>query len=389
MTVQVIHPNGRDSERNCSRPFFVYFMYANFNCLCHVGRPNQRRSMSQKTTLTINELQDRVEAIFRYAGLNAIQAGSLARVIVAAERDACKSHGIYRVEGVLRTTKAGKVEPDAVPEIALPSTSAIVKVDAKGGFSNPAVELGMPALVERARSFGLAALVINDCTHFSALWPDVEALTEQGLAALVMCPSYSTVAPAGGKTPLLGTNPFAFGWPREGQPPYVFDFATSVAARGEIELHRRAGKSLPEGWAIGPDGDPTTEPEAALAGAMLPFGGHKGSAIGTMIELLAGIMIGDLTSREALDQLGTTALAPAHGQLIIAFSPQAFAAGRPGNPLARAELLFEAITGQGARLPSQRRFAARAAAEADGIVLTDQEMQQLERLGALGLDAVD
>ncbi|AYG61647.1 Ldh family oxidoreductase [Rhizobium jaguaris] len=345
--------------------------------------------MNQKTTLTIDELQDRVETVFRNAGLNAIQSGSVARVIVAAERDACKSHGIYRIEGTLRTIKAGKVKPDAVPELAAPSNSAIAKVDAKGGFSNPAAELGVPALAERARSLGLAALVINDCTHFSALWPDVEALTEQGLAALVMCPSYSAVAPAGGKMPLLGTNPFAFGWPREGQPPYVFDFATSVAARGEIELHRRAGKPLPDGWAIGPDGDPTTEPEAALAGAMLPFGGHKGSAIGTMIELLAGIMIGDLTSREALDQLGTTTLAPAHGELIIAFSPEAFAAGRAGNPFARAEFLFEAIASQGARLPSQRRFAARAASEAAGIILTAQEMQQLERLGALGLDAVD
>ncbi|WP_132523211.1 Ldh family oxidoreductase [Rhizobium sp. BK376] len=345
--------------------------------------------MREKMNLTFDELRDRVEAIFRNAGLNAIQSASLASVIARAERDACKSHGIYRVEGILRTVKAGKVKPDAVPELATQPDSAIVRVDAKGGFSNPAVELGVPAVAVQARKHGLAALVINDCTHFAALWPDVEALTEQGLAALAMCPSYSTVAPSGGKLPLLGTNPFAFGWPREGKEPYVFDFATSMAARGEIELHRRAGKALPEGWAIGPDGEPTIEPEAALAGAMLPFGGHKGSAIGTMIELLAGIMIGDLTSREALDYLGTTALAPAHGELIVAFSPQAFAAGRPGDPFARAELLFEAIAGQGARLPSQRRFAARAMSETDGIVLNEQEMQQLERLRTLGLDAVD
>ena len=80
-------------------------------------------------------------------------------------------------------------------------------------------------------------------------------------------------------------------------------------ARGEIELHRRAGQPLPEGWAIDADGQPTTDPAAALAGAMLPFGGHKGSAIGTMIELLAGVMIGDLTSPEVLDILGATTLA--------------------------------------------------------------------------------
>lgn len=344
--------------------------------------------MSQDTILTIEALTKRVEEIFRKGGLNEVQAGAVARVIVAGERDACKSHGIYRIEGALRTVKAGKVKPDAVPELTVTEGSAIVKVDAKGGFANPAVELGVPALAERARACGLAALVINDCTHFSALWPEVEAVTAQGLAGLVMCPSYATVAPTGGNKPLLGTNPFAFGWPRPGKSPYVFDFATSVAARGEIELHRRAGKQLPDGWAIDADGKPTTDPEAALAGAMLPFGGHKGSAIGTMVELLAGIMIGDLTSPEVLDYLGTTTLSPFHGELILAFSPEAFAAGRAGDPFARAEVLFEAIVGQGARLPSQRRYVARAKSQAEGITLTGAEVEQLDRLLALGLDAI-
>ncbi|BCG89947.1 oxidoreductase [Mesorhizobium sp. 113-3-9] len=340
------------------------------------------------SVLSTDALSARVDTIFHKAGLNALQASAITRVIVAAERDACKSHGIYRIKGALRTIKAGKVTPDAVPELLPQQAPAIVKVDAKGGFANPAFEVGLPALIERAHACGVAALAINDAVHFSALWVEVEALAQAGLAGLAMCPSYATVAPTGGNRPLLGTNPFAFGWPREGQPPYVFDFATSVAARGEIELHRRAGKPLPEGWAIDSDGKPTTDPEVALAGAMLSFGGHKGSAIGTMIELLAGIMIGDLTSPEALDLIGTTTLYPSHGELIIAFSPQAFAAGRAGNPLARAEALFEAILGQGARLPSQRRFLAREKSERDGIVLTHQEMEQLDRLLEQGLDAV-
>ncbi|MDG4870068.1 Ldh family oxidoreductase, partial [Guyparkeria sp. 1SP6A2] len=85
--------------------------------------------------------------------------------------------------------------------------SAVVRVDAKGGFANLAFERGTPALVEKARKLGIAALAINDCTHFAALWPEVEALAEQGLAAMAMCPSYATVAPAGGTKPLLGTNP--------------------------------------------------------------------------------------------------------------------------------------------------------------------------------------
>ncbi|GGE88264.1 Ldh family oxidoreductase [Stappia taiwanensis] len=340
-----------------------------------------------ETTLTLDELERLVGEILRKAGLSPLHADALTRVIVAGERDACKSHGIYRIEGCLRTLKAGKVIADAQPELTRDG-SAILRVDAKGGFSCAAFELGAPVLAEKARALGLAALVINDCTHFSALWPEIEALTDQGLAAMAMCPSYASVAPAGGSAPLLGTNPFAFGWPRRNADPYVFDFATSVAARGEIELHRRAGTRLPEGWAIDASGAPTTDPEAALAGAMLPFGGHKGSAISMMIELLAGVMIGDLTSPEALEALGTTTLVPAHGELILAFDPARFAQGRAGDPMARAETLFEALLGQGARLPSQRRFQARARARSEGIRLSADEMALLHRLRDLGLEAV-
>lgn len=341
-----------------------------------------------ETTLKYEELTAQIAEIFRKAGMAASPAAAMAGVIAAGERDGAKSHGIYRLEGCLRTIKAGKVVADAIPEIATDDGTAIVRVDAKGGFAPPAFALGAPALAERARRLGIAALVINDCTHFAALWHEAETMNALGLAAMAMCPSYATVAPAGGTAPLLGTNPFSFGWPRQGKPPYVFDFATSVAARGEIELHRRAGKTLPEGWALDSDGNPTTDPDAALAGSMLPFGGHKGSAISTMIELLAGIMIGDLTSQGALDKLGTTTLVPMHGELVLAFSPERFAAGRPGNPMARAEELFEAILGQGARLPGQRRFVARAKAETKGIVLSEAEIAQLAHLREAGLNAV-
>ncbi|MBW7923044.1 MAG: Ldh family oxidoreductase [Rubellimicrobium sp.] len=340
------------------------------------------------TTLTIAELGDLIERILLRAGLAPVQAGPVARVILAGERDGAKSHGVYRLDGALQTLKAGKVRGDAVPRVTSRQGDAIIRVDAGFGFSSPAFELGLPVLAEQARASGIAAMVVNDCTHFSALWPEVEAVADHGLAALVMCPSYATVAPAGGSRPLLGTNPLAFGWPRPGREPYVFDFATSVAARGEIELHRRAGTLLPDGWALDRDGQPTTDPDAALEGAMLPFGGHKGSALSTMIELLAAVMIGDLTSPEVLEVLGTTGLSPVHGELVIALAPERFAAGREGDPFARAEALFAAIEAQGARLPSQRRYAARKVALAGGITLTKAESDHLALLLERGLDAV-
>ena len=343
--------------------------------------------MAEQTTVSFDALLARVEAIFVRAGVRPESARDVARVIVAGERDNCKSHGIYRIEGCLRVLAAGKVEPLAVPEIH-DAGKSVIEVDAKGGFSNPAFYAAKDLLVARARETGLAALVIRDCLHFSALWHDVEALAEVGLASLSMCPSYSFVAPAGGKEPLLGTNPIAFGWPRRGEAPYVFDFATSVAARGEIELHRRAGTPIPDGWAVDRDGNPTTDPEAALDGALLTFGSHKGSAISTMGELLSGAMLGEFMSKEALEFMGGTDLLPRHGALVLALDPQVFAARSGRDPIAEGERLLTAISGQGARLPSQRRFQARAKALRDGIALSDAEMAQLDRFETLGLAAV-
>ena len=146
---------------------------------------------------------------------------------------------------VLRSIKAGKINPEAIPQVMSDDNSSVVKVTANGGFANSAFDLALPQLIAKTKDHGIAVLAINDCAHLTALWVEVEAIADEGLAALAMCRSYATVAPTGGNKPLLGTNPLAFGWPRQSKSPYVFDFATSVAARGEIELHRRSGKKLP------------------------------------------------------------------------------------------------------------------------------------------------
>jgi LDH2 family malate/lactate/ureidoglycolate dehydrogenase len=296
-----------------------------------------------------------------------VHAEAVARVIVAGERDECHSHGVYRLLTCTRSLRSGSVSCDAEPSV-IDRSAAIVAVDAQFGFSQLAFEIGSRHLVEKARRTGIAALAINNCFHFSALWPEVESIAEQGLAALAMTPSRACVAPAGGSRPAFGTNPLAFAWPRAAGHPYVFDFATSVVARGEIELHRRTDRAIPRGWGVDGTGAATTSATAVLQqGAMLTFGGYKGSALSTMIELLAGPLIGDLTSLEAKDRDGDGDSTPCHGELILAFDPGFFSQGDADADLARAEHLFEAITGQGARLPSQRRFEARTRSLAHGV----------------------
>ncbi len=260
---------------------------------------------------------------------------------------------------------------------------ALVQVDARRGFAPLALRMGRAPLVERARGQGIGALAVRNCYHFAALWPEVEALGAEGLVGLAFVNAMSYVAPAGGRRPLYGTNPMAFAWPRPGgEPPLVFDQASSASARGEIMIHARDGKPIPEGWAIDRDGNPTTDPEAALQGAQLPFGGYKGASIALMIELLAGPLIGDLLSFEATELDNRDGGPPLGGELVLALDPARFVPPGSGpEPPAHAERLFERILDEpGTRLPSARRYQARRRTPTEGVVIPRSLHETILRL---------
>lgn len=343
-----------------------------------IRHPRQEASISGDIILTVPEIEAFAEGVLLARGLAQAQAAAVAGFIAAAERDACPSHGLYRLLGMLRTIAGGRVGLTAEPTVSAPR-AGIVAVDAHYGFSPLAYAVGAPRLMERAKATGLAALVIRNCFHFSALWAEVEPLAEAGFVALAMTPSHGWVAPPGGKRPVFGTNPIAFGWPRAGKPPYVFDFATSAVARGEIELHRRAGKPVPPEWGIDAKGHPTTDPEAILTtGAMSTFGGYKGAALATMVELMGAALIGDLTSLESLGFDAGVGGAPMHGEIVIAFDPAGFARGEGPDHAARAEGLFGAIVDQAVRLPSDRRYAARQISLRDGVKVPKSLIAEIE-----------
>ncbi|VVT19955.1 Delta(1)-pyrroline-2-carboxylate/Delta(1)-piperideine-2-carboxylate reductase [Sphingomonas aurantiaca] len=324
--------------------------------------------MSEDVRMTLDAVRTLARTVLLGAGLSQAHAEAVAETMVAGERDGCASHGIYRLLVAANSIAKGVVAVNADPVMSEPAP-ALVRVDGGGGFAQLAFERGRVRLEEKARGYGIAALALTNVVHFAALWPEVEALAERGLVALAVTPSHAWVAPAGGTVPVFGTNPIAFGWPRTGDHPFVFDFATSAVARGEIELHRRAGRPVPDDWGYDADGQPTTDAAAVLNGAMRTFGGHKGSALAAMVELLAGPLIGDMTSRESLDADAARGGSPIGGELIVAIDPAGFLGDAVADHLARAETMFAAIEGQGARLPSQRRYAARARSLAEGVVI--------------------
>ena len=120
------------------------------------------------------------------------------------------------------------------------------------------------------------------------MWPDIEPFAREGFIALTMVNSMASVVPHGGHRKLYGTNPLGFAVPRAGRDPLVFDQASSAWSNGDVQIARREGRPLPPGVGVDRDGKPTTDPNAVLeGGALLPFGGHKGSSIAMMMEIMA------------------------------------------------------------------------------------------------------
>jgi delta1-piperideine-2-carboxylate reductase len=337
--------------------------------------------MSDLTRVTLEQVHTLAFQVLRAHGVSQAQARAVADTITAAERDDCKSHGLFRLPGYVSSVRSGKVTADAVPQVC-DLAPAIVQVDGQNGFAPLALQIGCAPLAEKARHHGIAALAVTRIYHFAALWPEVEALAAQGLVALACTAAMSYVAPAGGSKPLYGTNPMAFAWPRQGHPPLVFDQASSASARGEIQLHLRDGTPIPTGWALDAAGRPTTDPAAALAGAQLPFGGYKGAAIALMIELLAGALIGEVFSFEASALDNDDGGPPIGGELVIALDPsRCVAPGDQSRQLAHAEQLFTHILAQeGTRLPSDRRYAARQRTPIEGITIPSPLYEELQRL---------
>ncbi len=335
--------------------------------------------MSDLINLSLDQVHALAMRALIHNGMGEDHARAIADTITQGQRDECHSHGLYRVLVCVHSLRSGKVDPLARPTVSRPAPS-IVSVDAHRGYSLLSLQTGLPLLVEQARELGVAALVIRNCFHFSALWPEVEAIAAHGLVGMAMTPSHAWVAPEGGSKGVFGTNPLAFAWPRKGREPFVFDFATSAIARGDIELHARQDKPIPLGWGLDAEGTPTTDARAALEGAMQTFGGHKGSALAAMIELLAGALIGDMTSAESLAFDAGAGATPCHGELLLAFDPARFLGNAMEDGQRRAEQLFATITDQGARLPSQRRFAARKRSEREGVWVEQALLDDIERL---------
>ncbi len=309
-------------------------------------------------------------------GASDLQAKAAAEELMDAEAEGIRNVGLGYIHLYLNHLKCGKVKGDAIPVTIRQSASAIV-VDAQHGFCHTAYLHAEEELIEATRREGVGMLAITHSYSAGVLGWFVRRLAQHGLVSLMFANSSKAVAAHGGKSAFFGTNPLAFGSPRQSDEPVVFDMATASTARVNIVKAAAEGREIEPGHAIDPDGNPTTDASAALKGAQLPVGGPKGFGLGLIVDLMGGALTGSNCSYEASLFSNNDGGPPNVGQSIIAFNPAFYSDGY----LAHLETLFaDMTTDNDVRIPGDRRNDLRKHHEQHGV---DVPQELLDKIATL------
>lgn len=277
-------------------------------------------------------------------------AAEVARAVRVAEASGNVICGLYYVESYCQQLVSGRVKGTVDPVVGQPKPG-VVEVDARLGFAQPAFARGLPTAVEAARSQGTVTFAIRHAHTCTSLGYFTRQIAEQGLLAIGFTNASAIVAPPGGKNRVLGTNPIAMHvpGPTPGAVTFGFDQSTSAVALGKITMAAAAGEEIPLGWAVDDTGTPTTDPQAALKGALVSTGGYKGWGFGLMVEVLASALTDTAASTQVIGLKAPTGVPHDLGQTYLVIDPQAMA-GQAFHT--RIEALREAVDSQeGARLP--------------------------------------
>jgi LDH2 family malate/lactate/ureidoglycolate dehydrogenase len=235
----------------------------------------------------------------RECATNALVAGGMrpddaeltARVLVLADMFGIRTHGISRIPQYLDRVRLGGI--DAQADVAVERVApGLALVNGLNGIGPLVAMKGLEAALDGARQAGIGAAFVRGSNHFGPIIPYALMAAEKGYASIIGSNATTTIAPWGGRDTRVGNNPLGIGVPNPGGDPIILDMAMSVAARAKIRSLLKSGEQLPSGWAADSEGKPTTDPAAALAGFLLPFGGHKGYGLAVMVDLLAGLLSG-------------------------------------------------------------------------------------------------
>lgn len=324
------------------------------------------------------KLKTLVQTTLVQAGASPAQAGATALALVAAEASGVPSHGLSRVAMYVGHLKAGRVVGDAVPVIKNQRASAVL-IDAGNGFAFLACRMAIDEAIVRASQTGIAIAAVTNSHHFGMASYHLDAVASAGMVGIACGNSPAAMPAAGGKRPIFGTNPIAAIFPREGKSPVSIDLSLSEVARGKLMVAAKKGESIPLGWALDADGNPTTDPKKGMEGSMLPMGGVKGAMLALMVELLVTTLTGAHFGAEADTFFVDEGNQPRLGQAFIVIDPAAL--GGSAVYSERIEALLSAmLVDEGVRLPGQRRFDLMAKADASGIDVAPATLEVINAL---------
>ncbi|MBU2286408.1 MAG: Ldh family oxidoreductase, partial [Gammaproteobacteria bacterium] len=247
------------------------------------------------------------------------------------------------------------------------------------GFAFPACLMAVEEAISRAGKTGIAIGAVTNSHHFGMASYHLDAVAGAGMVGIACGNSPAAMPAAGGKRPIFGTNPIAAIFPREGHAPLSIDLSLSEVARGKLMVAAKKGESIPVGWALDAEGNPTTDPKKGMDGSMLPMGGVKGAMLALMVELLVTTLTGAHYGAEADSFFVDEGNQPRLGQAFIVIDPGALAGRQVYGE--RIEALLSAIlVDDGVRLPGKRRFDLVAKADAVGVEVPDAMLDSIAAL---------
>jgi uncharacterized oxidoreductase len=327
--------------------------------------------------------------IFRAAGAPDDVATIVAESLVEADLAGHDSHGIIRVVEYLNQIRHGHLNPQAKSEIVRETLTTFL-VDGHWAFGQVTAQWAMDKLVDKATQCYLAAAGIFHCGHIGRVGVYTAMAAERGFLSMAFVNGGGTkprVAPFGGIRPIFGTNPLAAAVPGEGQAPIVLDFSTSVVASGKIRIARDKGEEVPEGWILNREGQPSRQPQDYYDGGMLlPMAGHKGYALGLLVEVLGGVMTGAGTPI-----LPTSGYEVGNGVFFIvlnidAFRPLAEFAKEIGELSETIKATPSVTAGSEVLLPGELEQQTRTRRLVEGIDISDESWQKIvETARAVGV----
>jgi ureidoglycolate dehydrogenase (NAD+) len=334
--------------------------------------------------MTEDELLRLASRVLEAHGIAAPDALAAARILVTGDLLGHGTHGVLRLESYCERLRSGAMDAHARigVEEAAPAVARIDGANALGPL------VGLRALDEamaRARACGIGAAFARNSNHFGAIAPYSLAAAEAGFASLIGSNASTTIAPTAGAETRLGNNPLAIAVPRPGGRPFVLDMAMSVAARGKIRAALQRGEAIPPTWATDRQGNPTTDPKAALEGFLLPFGGYKGYGLALAVDLLAGVLPGAAYLTHVHSWLDDAGLAGNLGHFFILLDTRVLGST---EWLAQRMADFASIVHEtpradpavAVRLPGERELERLERHRCDGITMDSALIERLEAL---------